>query len=204
MKMNVIVTLKNENVYSGVNLTKEKVTEAIELIERLANDNSIESVVITKTIFTKETKEKYIDAFEEAVVSIRSFFSEENKENTTEEAVSFFGAEMLKLKLEQEKEGRNSDCEWLGRKIDRLEDALIKMEEDRGMLFNRSAELEEVASNLKREKESLEELHKSMEEAYILNTIAKQKRFEKNYNALLSELNSLKKRTLWQRIRNIH
>lgn len=155
MKMKTEIILKDGTVYEDKNFDKEKVVELIEKLGTLIDDGSVESISITKSIFTKEIKEKYFDAFEEAVESIRAFFSKESDENFTKEAEGFFGAEMLKLKLEQEEKGREDDREWYRRKIYKLEEELTKMEEDRDSLFAKLTGAEDTIHKLKEENENL-------------------------------------------------
>lgn len=323
MRMKTVVNLKDGTVYKDRDFDKEKVAVLVEKLGKLIDNDSIESIFVTKYIYTKEIKEKYFDAFEEAVESIRTFFSKESCESTAKEAENFFGTEMLKIKLKEEEEGRMRDRQWLGMRIDRLDYALEEKEkelsanteelnkmtcelesvakekenllelirklndrivvmtnENREILntsnrisednYRLKAEIEKNYKDLLEQRETIDRLNdslddekrlmliieeqdsklkefthkmaelieekniikssvvkvlevykkkeeslttkiqelneycKNMETQYISKSARQQKLFDQNWNALLSELNSLKKRTLWQRIRNKH
>lgn len=162
MKIKTVVTLKDGTVYTDKDFDKEKSVKWVEEIGRLLNDDLLDSIVITKSIFTKVIKEKYSDAFEEAIESVKAFFSEENNDTVAKEAEDFFGAEMLKLKLEQEEKGREDDREWYRRKIHKLEENLTKMEEDRDSLFVKLTEAEDIIHELKEENACLLEQNHSI------------------------------------------
>ena len=54
MKMKTVVTLKDGTVYEDKNFDKERVAKLVEELGKLLDTDSIESISVTKSIFTKE------------------------------------------------------------------------------------------------------------------------------------------------------